>query len=966
MEFWGRLDKNLTPTSGNFAVSYARQTTQFDELLFGMRHVSSSHRLALFVDGVALNADITFAHDRAWHHFATTWQSSDGTAKLYQDGVFIKSGVIKVGYSVAAGGVIVLGQDQDSAGGGFQVEEAWAGELDDVRVYTRVLSDREIREHVAGTFTDDTDLVLNVTLDDASNLGKDYSTAANDLTVTGISDPTRDVRAFTFDPRIKQPSAMTRDAFDAGTTQGRTRVGYGDLVLLNGDGLLDGIKDYGLDGRPIVIRRGAPNAVYPGGFQTVLVGTMEQPEVTTDLVTVKLRDRQAELEVALQPTKYLGDNALPAGLEGVASDLKGKPKPLCYGVVKNVPAVLVNSAKLIYQVHDGAVASVDAVYDRGILLGFIFVTHAGGVSAYSHNGAYWKLSSLSGWTGVVDDVMFGAGVFVITGSAGQISTSPDGITWTSRTSGTANELFGVTFGEGLFVAVGGGSPGTVLTSPDGVTWTARTSNWSFGGAIISVNYGNGIFMATGSGGGIITSPDGITWTARTAIFAGTIAQDLAWGNGVWVVVGDRQGAGDGKIAYSTDDGVNFTDATTTPPFDDKSVFGISFGANMFLAVGDSGRIGRSTDGGVTWQQVTSLGTQILLHSEYSAGQFLISGFEGLLATSFDGVLFTRQIQYLYPADVFGPNSIRGIAGGQLDITTYASQAALLDDTLAPLPGRFKVYPAGGYFRLGATPAGLITADVTEGSAASDRTAAQIFKRALVRAGKTAADYSAADISALDAAEDAVLGYWTNEETTFAALFDQIAASVGAWWGVDRLGVFRIKQLVAPAGPAIVAFTANDLTKPLNRLAMNDPGRGLPRYRSTLKYGRIYTVQTADLALGVTQDRRNVVGREWREVSSTDATGRTTHLLAPEITEVSLMQVEADAQGEVNRRQTLRGVQRDPFELEVELNDETSAVDLGHVIRLTHGRYALSAGKLFVVLRVAPDTADRRLLLNVWG
>jgi hypothetical protein len=53
------------------------------------------------------------------------------------------------------------------------------------------------------------------------------------------------------------------------------------------------------------------------------------------------------------------------------------------------------------------------------------------------------------------------------------------VSWTARTSGTSNWLlFGVTYGNGLFVAVGDG--GTILTSPDGVSWTARTSgtsNW---------------------------------------------------------------------------------------------------------------------------------------------------------------------------------------------------------------------------------------------------------------------------------------------------------------------------------------------------------------------------------------------------------------------------------------------------------------------------------------------------------
>jgi hypothetical protein len=70
-------------------------------------------------------------------------------------------------------------------------------------------------------------------------------------------------------------------------------------------------------------------------------------------------------------------------------------------------------------------------------------------------------------------VTYGNGLFVAVGDGGAILTSPDGVTWTPRTSGTSNTLFGVTYGNGLFVAVGDG--GAILTSPDGVNWTPRTS-----------------------------------------------------------------------------------------------------------------------------------------------------------------------------------------------------------------------------------------------------------------------------------------------------------------------------------------------------------------------------------------------------------------------------------------------------------------------------------------------------------
>ncbi|SVC86047.1 uncharacterized protein METZ01_LOCUS338901, partial [marine metagenome] len=48
------------------------------------------------------------------------------------------------------------------------------------------------------------------------------------------------------------------------------------------------------------------------------------------------------------------------------------------------------------------------------------------------------------------------------GHSGAIITSTDGETWTPQTSGISSIFFGVTYGNGTFVAVG--QQGTILTS----------------------------------------------------------------------------------------------------------------------------------------------------------------------------------------------------------------------------------------------------------------------------------------------------------------------------------------------------------------------------------------------------------------------------------------------------------------------------------------------------------------------
>jgi hypothetical protein len=109
------------------------------------------------------------------------------------------------------------------------------------------------------------------------------------------------------------------------------------------------------------------------------------------------------------------------------------------------------------------------------------------------------------------------------------------VTWTAADLGDEQlASVGVTYGNGLFVAVG--KYGTILTSPDGVTWTARTSGTS--DYLRSVTYGNGLFVAVGEYGTILTSPDGVTWTAQTS-GTGNDLNGVAYGNGLFVAVGGR-------------------------------------------------------------------------------------------------------------------------------------------------------------------------------------------------------------------------------------------------------------------------------------------------------------------------------------------------------------------------------------------------------------------------------------------
>lgn len=169
--------------------------------------------------------------------------------------------------------------------------------------------------------------------------------------------------------RIINPALVRRDIFDIGTTGGASRVGYGDLLLRNDDGELDWLLERPVDGRDLIIYiSDNPVAAFPAGYTELLRVTMDQPEGSQLDISMRIRDVQVIATRNLQLNLYGGTNVLPDGTDGIITDLKNKVKPILYGRCFNVTPIWVNTSRNIYQVNDGPVRDVTAVYDSGSLL----------------------------------------------------------------------------------------------------------------------------------------------------------------------------------------------------------------------------------------------------------------------------------------------------------------------------------------------------------------------------------------------------------------------------------------------------------------------------------------------------------------------------------------------------------------------------------------------------------------------
>jgi len=185
---------------------------------------------------------------------------------------------------------------------------------------------------------------------------------SDDNFVTELADTPRHTA---FIAGLEDPGTLGIAAFSDGRTAGGTKLETGSIILKNADGTFDSWVNYSFEGRPVTIRTSTPKSVrYPADFPVILVGTVSGIELSWQSLTILLRDQQFIFTRAVQLTRYLGSNIGPVGLEGLPGDLQGKTKPRLYGRVLNVPAPCVNTSKLTYQVNDGPVADIDAVFDR--------------------------------------------------------------------------------------------------------------------------------------------------------------------------------------------------------------------------------------------------------------------------------------------------------------------------------------------------------------------------------------------------------------------------------------------------------------------------------------------------------------------------------------------------------------------------------------------------------------------------
>ena len=220
----------------------------------------------------------------------------------------------------------------------------------------------------------------------------------------------------------------------------------------------------------------------------------------------------------------------------------------------NLNAVAANSQGRFVSVGDGGVAttSVDGITWAALVMGvnktlrsieckagtFIAVGDDGTILRSTDGQTWSQRSAPNGAVDLYDVACSGSRWLAVgaNGSAGAIIESDDdGMTWSTvvNNPGTYPNLC-VYYGDVWMV---GGNQGQILTSADGLTFTSRAF-----GVTTSVNdiaYDNGKWCAV-SGVDVRRSTDsGVSWSAATVNLTTQILRCIAVSNGRWVAGGDQ-------------------------------------------------------------------------------------------------------------------------------------------------------------------------------------------------------------------------------------------------------------------------------------------------------------------------------------------------------------------------------------------------------------------------------------------
>lgn len=256
--------------------------------------------------------------------------------------------------------------------------------------------------------------------------------------------------------------------------------------------------------------------------------------------------------------------------------------------------------------------------------------------AILNNGAPFAVSTdATNWTAIVPPVsivertaLYANDRYVIAGDAGGLLSGPSILGLDSVNPGIGESLVDAASGRTNYVAVGIRS---VFLSNDGLTWNRLPPSPSRD--MHFVRYINGRYFAGAENGVFFSSTNGVDWTEGALPNLVTLNSIATDGN-LEVLVG-----GVGTALYSTN-GTSWQMGTGQWTGGDITYNDVTWANGTWVCVG-YGRLIASTNG-ISWQKIFIDTSWFLTSVVFAKNQFVAVGLSGLVVTSPDGFVWTKQ------------------------------------------------------------------------------------------------------------------------------------------------------------------------------------------------------------------------------------------------------------------------------------------------------------------------------------
>jgi hypothetical protein len=322
-------------------------------------------------------------------------------------------------------------------------------------------------------------------------------------------------------------------------------------------------------------------------------------------------------------------------------------------------------AEVAVQAQPSVLVSATTPHWKGLLwTGHRYLAAGPNYLYASNDGTHWLTTTPYSVVGQYRGLGWNGSLAVAVGGNGLLQTSADGLTWTTRPTGPAEEDFSDVVWTGTrWVAVG---TYRIFSSEDGITWTEQHSvypqflrklAWTGSQAVVT------------SSTGILRSPDGLTWS------------EVTLNSGPFPSMGNLHPSGNRWYAYAfsvtltpelfaSDDGglqwqrVPFVEpgelvdpipnhqisrlgstlwgfqGTSAIPLGDatprsRDIHDLHWDGSQLIAVGSQGTIRHSTDG-ITWHWHGTSAKQTLFSVTKSADTWVAVGMLGCIVRSDNG------------------------------------------------------------------------------------------------------------------------------------------------------------------------------------------------------------------------------------------------------------------------------------------------------------------------------------------